>query len=239
MSRLKIGLGFVFCWAFTNAFSQQNFFNVPSLDISGPKKIFVQEQLNINQVIQSNLTFDIGLGKGFQIGFNALGIDFYDSKRHFSTNQPGDLDIYEPLFLLNGQKTFHVNDELNIGLGSNQGANVDVATKQIRFASFNYLNFGGDYLNKNVKFVFGLYYGNKEYFEKADKFGAMVGMDINLLKNKLHLVGDWISGDTPASVGVLGLMYYVHKKIPFSLGWQFPNVRSNSSAVVFEFTFIQ
>ena len=52
--------------------AQQNFINVPSGEVTQARKFFVQEQLNFNEIIQSNTTVDYGLGHGFEIGINIL-----------------------------------------------------------------------------------------------------------------------------------------------------------------------
>ena len=64
-------------------FSQQNFINVPSGDVTSCKKVFFQEQLNFNESIQSNTTIDLGIGKGFELGVNILGLDF-DLKQYLN-----------------------------------------------------------------------------------------------------------------------------------------------------------
>jgi len=216
--------------------AQQNFFNVPSFEITAKKKLFVQEQLNINQIIQSNLTLDYGLGKNFQVGLNVVGINLFDTKTKFSLNDSSTKDIFEPLFLANAQKTIEVNRYLNVSVGVNQGINLDVATDKIKYAQFDFVLAGSKFWNNRVVAVIGGYYGNQDYFEKSASFGVMVGADVDLYRNKLHFVGDWISGATPASVAVLGFSYFVSPTVPISFGWQIPNVSQNACAFVLEIT---
>jgi len=87
-----------------SALGQQNFFNVPSSDITPARKIFVQQQLNfIPNGVQSGTTFCYGVGKNAEIGFNVLGIN-YDYQQKFvvnNTEQP-----YNPFFTLNAQRSF-------------------------------------------------------------------------------------------------------------------------------------
>ncbi len=215
---------------------QQNFFNVPSFEITAKKKFFVQEQLNLNQIFQSNLTVDYGLGNNFQIGFNLLGVNFADTKIKFPFNQPTDKDIFEPLLLANAQKTFELSKYFNLSIGINQGINIDGATEITKYAQFDYVLAGSKFWDDNIVLVYGVYYGNDQYFLKSAALGMMAGADINLYKNKIHFVGDWISGSTPASVAVLGFSYFVTPSFPISFGWQIPNTAQNSSAVVLEFT---
>jgi len=49
------------------SFSQQNFINVPSSEATKKHKLFFQQQLNFNELIQSNTTIDYGLGKDLKL----------------------------------------------------------------------------------------------------------------------------------------------------------------------------
>jgi c-di-AMP phosphodiesterase-like protein len=50
---IKTGLLGAFLLICISAFSQQNFINVPSSEVTTKKKIFFQQQLNFNKLIQS------------------------------------------------------------------------------------------------------------------------------------------------------------------------------------------
>lgn len=56
-------------------FSQQNFINVPSVEVTKKHKLFFQQQFNFSQLVQSNSTIDYGLGNGFEIGVTILGLN--------------------------------------------------------------------------------------------------------------------------------------------------------------------
>ena len=160
----------------------------------------------------------------------------YHSKKLFANNSSTVNDFFEPLFLVNAQKTFEIGKHFNTSIGSNQGVNLDVASSKLKYAQFDYLVTGSKLFNDRMIMVLGGYYGNNDYFEQSSSFGVLAGTDINIYKNKIHLVGDWISGTTPASVGVYGFSYFVTPKFPISIGWQVPNTKSNASAIVIEFT---
>lgn len=60
---------FCYCLLFNNLCkAQQSFINVPSGELTPVKNLFFQQQLNINELFQSNTTIDFGLGKGFECG---------------------------------------------------------------------------------------------------------------------------------------------------------------------------
>lgn len=236
-SRFSISLLFSILFLFQyNAFPQQNFFNVPSNDITLKNKIFVQEQVNINQIFQSNFTFDVGLGKGWHTGANIIGVDFYNTKYSFAENEKGDKDIFEPLFLLNIQKAWQLRSEFNFSFGSNQGLNIDFLNGKAHYAQFDFGLLGNNIWKHAICATYGLYFGNAGYFQNSESIGFMAGLDASLIRNKLHLVFDYISGRTPASVSVLGISYFLNPYFPISLGWQIPNISQNSSALVVEFT---
>ena len=217
-------------------YSQQNFFNVPSCEFTTKHKVFIQEQINVNQIFQSNFTLDYGIGKGFQVGVNVIGVDFYDTKKSFGFNKESDKDIFSPLFMVNGQKSIEVNKYIQLGIGTNQGVAIDISTDNTKYAQFDYLLSGTSFYKKKILAVYGVYYGNAAYFQNSGAVGFMAGIDADLYKNKLHFVGDWMSGTTPASVAVLGFSYFVNPVFPISLGWQIPNVEQNASALVLELT---
>ena len=54
------------------AVAQQSLFNVPSANVTPKGELFFQEQLNFGTAGESNLTTDIGLGKGFEVGLNVV-----------------------------------------------------------------------------------------------------------------------------------------------------------------------
>ena len=91
------------------SYSQQNYINVPSSEATTKHKLFLQQQLNFNEIIQSNTTLDFGLGKGFEIGANVLGLNFSDKNRSFIKNDTNDIDPYNPLVMLNGLKQFEIS----------------------------------------------------------------------------------------------------------------------------------
>jgi len=71
--------------------AQQNFINVPSSEVTIKNKYFFQQQINFNDLIQSNTTLDYGLGKGYEIGLNILGINFDQNRKIIFQNNTSDI----------------------------------------------------------------------------------------------------------------------------------------------------
>ena len=77
----KIIITFLFILTSITTYAQQNYFNVPSSDITEKNKVFFQHQINIStDVIQNNTTFDFGLGNNYEIGINIIGLNFENKK---------------------------------------------------------------------------------------------------------------------------------------------------------------
>ncbi len=104
-------------------FSQQNFINVPSSEVTKKNKLFFQQQVNINEQIQSNTTLDFGLGKGFEIGVNVLGLNYDEKLKSVQFNDTSDKDPYNPLIMLNGLKNFELSENMAIAFGGQTGLN--------------------------------------------------------------------------------------------------------------------
>jgi hypothetical protein len=235
------GIGFFLLLSVT-AWGQQNFFNVPSSDITPANKIFVQQQLNfIPNGVQSGTTFCYGLGKNTEMGFNVLGIN-YDYQQKFVANhseQP-----YNPFFTLNAQKSFQLHEDFKLGLGAQAGFT------QIGQAGA-YLYGNSVYINEHThtKWVSGLYYSTDNYFGPESRnfieggalksIGLQLGVEQNIWAERLLFQADFISGRHSLGEVVIGGAYYVSKHWVLSAGIQIPTFNSQSQpASVFELTFV-
>lgn len=220
-----------------NIFCQQNFINVPSSDVTKKLKVFIQEQLNFNELIQSNTTLDFGLGKGFEIGTNVLGFNFNNKTKSFLHNDTSDIDPYNPLVCLNGLKRFNISEQFAISLGAQTGINFTDNQKP-KEATLLYTNFSySDLLIKESKIVAGAYYNTIHYGGTGNRFGAWCATEIPII-DKLHVMTESILGDNSLSFTSVGVIFYPHPQIPLTLGLQIPNTTKNSYALVFELTIV-
>jgi hypothetical protein len=222
-----------------SVFAQQNLFNVPSSEITAKKGVFFQQQFNINQSFQSNTNLCFGLGHGFEIGTNIIGVQTDNRFSKIKINDTLDDEPLAPLAVFTFQKVFTLNHHLKVGIGSQIGTNIiEHSQRNHILADFTYLNTLSSFFDEKLKVNAGIYYGDKGYVGEKSRTGYMLGFEA-ALNNKLHLVGDYIAGKSPISVGVIGFIYYVTPKIPLSFGWQIPNDKSKASqAFVFEFTYV-
>lgn len=215
---------------------QQNFINVPSSEATPKHKLFFQQQLNFNEIIQSNTTLDLGLGKNFEVGVNILGLNFSEKNRSFTENDTADKDPYNPLVLLNALKTISVSEKASITIGSQYGVNFR-DNKKRREAGLPYVNFKlADLFIKNSSFILGAYYNSIHYGGYGNRFGIWAGTEIPVT-HKFHLMAESIFGTNALSYTSVGIIYYPLKKMPLTLGIQIPNTRNNTYSLVFELTF--
>ena len=225
------------CISFTLC-AQQNFINVPSSEATSKHKLFFQQQVNFNEFIQSNTTLDFGLGKGFEIGANILGLNFSEKNKSFIQNDTNDIDPYNPLVMLNGLKQFELNENLSISTGTQIGLNFrdDKRTTEASLIFGNLLF--KNLLIKNSSLVIGGYYNSLHYGGRnGNRIGAWIGSEIQIVQ-KLHVVAESVLGNNALSYTSIGLIYYPKKRIPITLGIQIPNTKSNAYSIVFELTFV-
>jgi hypothetical protein len=207
--------------------AQQNLFNVPSADITEQGKFFFQQQFNFFTAAtgSSNTTLDYGLGDQLEIGINLFNVDM----------QPTDGTFQNPHVLLNFQKGFALSENYKVSFGTQTGITPPLHRQTVEMPSFSYLHSALD-LKHLGKYYLGSYYTNRAYAGK-NEFGFMTGMEYPLFEKKLHLMGDFISGDTEISVAVLGLVVFLPREWQLSLGAQLPAPSTqNDYAMVFEIT---
>lgn len=227
----------------SSAYAQQNFFNVPSSDITQKGTLFFQEQINLNNdAAQSSTTLCYGLGKKSEIGFNLIGLNYlYSTGFKTEDNQ----QPYAPYFSLNFQKSIPISKWLKLGLGGQTGFN-----KQVKFGYYLYANLGFYIHHTHTKIIAGSYVNNQNYFGPNQiqpslssnfltSIPLQLGFEQEIVKDKLLLQADFISGHHAMSDAVYGLAYFMNSNWILSAGFQVPNSQSLSNkAMVIEFTFL-
>ena len=219
-----------------SAQAQETYFNVSESDITEKHKIIVQQQFSIQSTYRSLTTFDYGLGKNWEIGANLYNLDYDPAQKMIVRNDTSTQMAYAPLLLLNAQKVFNLNDQFKIGIGAQGGLNLS-PTNRSKFVGFAYSNLAGSFAKDHYKATVGLYTGHVRYLGDGPRIGFQAGFDAGIFYEKLHLMGDWISGSHEVGQSVLGLEIYLFKSLPLALGWQRSN-SDGSSAVVVQLTYM-
>lgn len=214
------------------AMAQQNFINVPSGEVTKAKKFFFQQQFNFNETIQSNTTIDFGLGHGFEIGINVLGLDYVEKSNSLFLNDTNDRDPYDPLVTVNSLKQFEVSKTVCLALGTQIGVNVDFDNK-VRPANLTYLNLRfQDVIWDDCVFVMGPYYNSKHYGVASNRVGGWLAAEVPL-SSKWHVIGESVIviGNNAICYSSFGVVFYPKPRIPLTLGIQIPNTSNNAYAV--------
>ena len=217
-------------------YAQESYFNVPESDVAEKSKFTVQQQFNIQDFYRSLTTIDYGLGKDFEIGANLLNLDYYPSTRSFQHNDSSTVSAYAPLLLINAQKIFKLGSGFHIGLGGQAGYNLTPDKGQHQFVHYVYANLNKSLYKDHYKITAGLYNGHVRYLGGGQLVGFQTGFDAGIFYQKLHLLGDWISGQHDVGQLGLGLEVYLSKSLPLALGWQRSN-QDGSSALIVQLTF--
>jgi hypothetical protein len=221
--------------------AQQNIFNVPSVEVTMPKKVFLQQQFNIGQTIQSNTTFDYGLRRFMEVGLNLFNVSYFTPSERMFVNPGKDTvfhSAYAPLLMGNFLKQWEITSYIKVGLGTQMGANIPLH-KEMRYTGFYYFSSSCSFFRDHLKTDAGVYYGNRFYLGTEHAPGIMLGAEWSILHDKVHITGDWLSGIHDLGIGVVGLVLYPEKALPVSLGYQIPNSKIGNQAFVVEFTYIQ
>ncbi len=217
--------------------AQQNFINVPSSELTKKGKVFFQQQFNFNELIQANSTFDYGLSKGFEAGFNVLGLNYSKKGKSFFKNDTNDRDPYSPLITLNALKQFQLTNNTSLNFGAQYGINLDI-NRSGHKAGLYYSNFAwSNYFGENSQLVGGVYYNTLHYGGQGNRFGIWAGTQVPITQ-KFHAMIESVLGNNANCYTTVAAMYYPKKWLPITLGLQIPNTARNAYSVVVEFTFI-
>ena len=231
--------------AFLDVKAQQNIFNVPSSDITVQSKLFFQEQLNFIQdgTFLMNSTFSYGLGKEWEIGFNVLGIYVEPGPELLTNSNAANPPVY-PFYTINAQKAWKLSKTFKLAAGTQTGFSAG-----FHFGSYNYLNLVTALPQYTLKVITGMNYGTESFLGPGDlnpllptiydPIGYQVGIEKEIIHDKLLLQAEHISGEHSLGLTALGVGYHVTSHWVLSLGYQFSNDKNPSpNSLVFEFTFV-
>ncbi|MBO0949939.1 hypothetical protein J2I46_15185 [Fibrella sp. HMF5405] len=221
----------------TVALAQESYFNVPESDVAKARKLTVQQQFSIQDYYRSLTTFDYGLGKDWEIGANLLNLDYYPVSKQILRNDSTSERAYSPLLMLNGQKIFKLPHGFHVGLGAQVGYNLTPTKNQRRLVSYGYANLNKQFYKEHYKLTAGLYSGHTRYLGAGPQVGFQAGFEAGIFYQKLHLIGDWISGQHDVGQLALGLELFLSKSVPLAIGWQRSN-QNGTSALIVQLTYM-
>jgi len=242
---MRITFVFTFMLAWQAGWSQQNFFNVPSSDITVQQGMFVQEQFNIDRhVIQSNTTFCYGLGHQFEIGFNVLGlyIDTDFSKPYLYFNNGKYNAPSSPGYTFNAQKAVVLSKIFKVALGTQIGM-----SPAEHFVNYSYLNLVAALTKSKSKLVAGLYYGNESMIGYGSRnivapgvpLGMQTGLEQTIIPDRLYFIVENITGHHAMGETTLGGSLFITSNLVLSGGFELANPHAEATnATVVELTYV-
>ncbi|WP_020603023.1 hypothetical protein [Spirosoma spitsbergense] len=218
-----------------SVFGQQTYFNVPSSDVVDEHKIAVQQQINISESIRSSTTINYGLGHEWEVGVNLYNLDYQPGEHRIIANDSTTEKSFSPLLMLNAQKAFAINDNIKLAIGSQGGLNA-LTDRPPQWVGYGYGNVAATSRDDHYTFSAGGYVANARYLGDGPSTGFQTGFDAGIVYQKLHLLGDWISGPHDFGQLVLGVEVYLGKHLPLAVGWQRTN-KTGAQALVIQLTY--
>jgi hypothetical protein len=222
----------VFCLFFcSDTIGQRNLIDVPSGEIVEEKKIFVQQQAVIMKTgVNASSILTYGVGNNFEAGITIHQLVF---KKSEGVEIDPESEEDNPDLLINLQEGFDVKKWLKLSVGTRSGFSAARSIADIRFVTFDY--FIAQFVIGEHKLIAGPYYANSQYAGEGSNVGAMGGVDVSVVTEKLDLVADVISGDNALSVINAGLQISLPREWKVTVGAQFPMPGSgNENGVLFQ-----
>lgn len=216
-------------------FSQQTYFNVPSSDVIEKHKIVFQQQMNISESVRSSTTLNYGLGHKWEIGLNMYNLDYQYRERRIIANDSIAEKAFSPLLMLNAQKAFAVTKYVDVSIGAQTGLNI-LTNQPPQWVGYAYGNVAAASTDDRYTVSAGGYLANARYLGAGPIGGFQTGFDVSIFYQKLHLLGDWLSGSHDSGQLVLGIEVYLGKYVPLAVGWQRMN-KTGAQAVVLQVTY--
>jgi hypothetical protein len=217
--------------------AQQNLFNIPSGDITPKGKFFYQHQINTyKSKFESKGHFVYGLGKGWDVGANLVGMGAYFNPnwKPIYNNDFSQGQALTPTFMATLQKQFSIHEKWALNLGTQSGVNLTGYSEKVQPAYFHY-GLVSYQVKSGRKLLIGPYLTNNQYVGSGNIIGIQMGYEWKLT-DKFYLMGDFISGNNESAVLVQGIMYNVSNRVQLCLGYMLPNPNTKKNqAVVFEF----
>lgn len=213
--------------------AQQNLFNVPSGRITPPEEVFFQQQFNFLRDGASNTTIEFGIAEELEAGLNVLDVPLYlgGGIAELDSNNTADL-------LFNLQKGLLLSDTLHLGFGTQLGI-TQLGTNLNASRPTSLVNFEWIVLESEIPdvvfFYCGAYYGNTPYLGKGNNVGAMFGIELPIIEDRLSFMADVLTGTNDISVAVIGGVYtFPGTRWQISLGAQlpFPGSQNDYGAVL-------
>lgn len=204
--------------------AQRNIVEVPTSEIVEKNHLFFQEQITVtDRTVKLGTGLTWGVGKNFELGFNFQQLSFNTRPgTELILMDPKKVDE-APQLLINSQKGFKISKWARFGIGTRSGTNIQRNLSDIKFASFSYLNSRFSIPETQNNLMLGVYHANTTYVGDGNRWGWMLGIEAEVIKEKLSLVGEYISGNNSLSFINAGFEISLPKHWQIELTAQLPS----------------
>jgi len=216
--------GLLLQWGGQTAWAQQNLFNIPSGEITPGRGVFYQHQLNLYspQSLESKSHVVVGVGHGLEVGLNVVNVavNLRPAEKMLPLGDRWHGKPLGPLVLLTAQKGFSITPKLHASVGFQAGGNATPHTDHLRPAGMIY----GLMLWQpapRLKLTGGVGAANRYLLGTGRPVVGLVGYEWKLSR-RFWLMGDWIVGDVPSAVAVLGGLVNLGAHVQLCAGWMLP-----------------
>jgi len=181
--------------------AQQNMFNVPTGTITPRGQIYFQEQNNLGETGESQLTLDVGLGKGFEIGLNVLHVRLYPGKAPFSRSDPSSDALTG-----NVQWGTELSSSLAVAMGTQQGLSAHNPEHEVHHVGMGWAGVRIEpEKGRFGEYIIGAYAASRSWSGAGAPWGGMFGVEAPIVPERLSFAADCMIGTNRQSVEVLGL----------------------------------
>lgn len=204
-----------------SAMAQQNFFNIPSGQVTPDHEFFYQHQVNAFAMdsMSSKQHFVWGTGPSTEVGFNFLNYYPQGKKRKDKEAISGpQSNILAPSFF----HAFRFDNNVSVNVGGQVGLThmgVDRA-KYLTGKSYVLLSYFNE--RHHFRLTGGDWFSGTRYNGPGDPHGMMFGGEW-MFAEGFHLMIDTVTGNTKNSVSVFGGMIDLKPGVQLCAGYLVPN----------------
>jgi hypothetical protein len=218
--------------------AQPTLWDVQSADTVEPGKYFFQVQSNVTEEqIVNGAVITRGFDEGIEVGLTIHQLTHeFGRNASFMEASPANPEETADV-LLNVQKIFRISNWYSVGIGSRSGVNIPRVTSLLKYAGFTFLNNRVSIPGSEHQFALGAYYANEQYAGDGNNFGLMAGMQLEVIKEKMAFVTDFISGSNALAVINSGFNFSFGEHLQLGVALQLPVPGSNNdTSGIFQLT---
>lgn len=209
--------------------AQQSFFNVPSTTTTLPGALYGQVQVGAGaNSSEIGATLEMGLLPWLEAGVSVLHAPLYSRY----TNEPSPIGPAFSSSVLNLNVYFEPLNWLAMQLGVQGGVGfvppLDESGDAFATVGLQPVVYGFGAVRFSAPkpfgwWVLGLYAGNRWALGSGPPIGGMLGFEIPLWENVIHLQADWLIGFNDISAITIGPAVFVGRSLQISGGIQLPS----------------